>query len=219
MAINLSGRRVHGSSCSFPPHNHGLQSYRRAIPLLPGWQALQLVCWSSASLPRIAHRIASVLSPSVSLPRSSPRSFNRLLRFVLRYMQGWRMDYTTSGAARTLRCVAHFARTFLYGSSSRYLCRPLSLASSLVAAGTDTVGNTCNMAVFYILSNKDIEKRLRQELKDAWPDVDTPMSLEKLEKLPYLVSSGCPYNVFHILTRTVHRLPLSKNPSASPMGS
>ncbi|KAJ3521435.1 hypothetical protein NMY22_g12318 [Coprinellus aureogranulatus] len=61
-------------------------------------------------------------------------------------------------------------------------------ASVIVAAGTDTVGNTCNVALFHCLNDKSIGKRLRGELYDAWPDVDAPMSLEKLEKLPYLTA-------------------------------
>lgn len=61
-------------------------------------------------------------------------------------------------------------------------------ASVIVAAGTDTVGNTCNMALFHCLRNTRIESSLRQELKKAWPDVDTPLSLERLEKLPYLTA-------------------------------
>lgn len=61
-------------------------------------------------------------------------------------------------------------------------------ASVVVAAGTDTVGNTCNMALFHVLTNKSIEKKLRQEIREAWPDIEAPMSLEKLEKLPYLTA-------------------------------
>ncbi|KAJ3521437.1 hypothetical protein NMY22_g12317 [Coprinellus aureogranulatus] len=61
-------------------------------------------------------------------------------------------------------------------------------ASTLVAAGADTVGNTGNIALFHVLRNPDIEKRLRDELREAWPDVDTPMPVEKLEKLPYLMA-------------------------------
>lgn len=61
-------------------------------------------------------------------------------------------------------------------------------ASTLVSAGTDTVGAIGNVAVFYVLSNPKIEKRLREELREAWPDVDALTPVEKLEKLPYLVS-------------------------------
>lgn len=63
-------------------------------------------------------------------------------------------------------------------------------ANTMVAAGTNTVANIGNMAVFQVLHSEAILRRLRQELKDAFPDVGSHMpleKLEKLEKLPYLV--------------------------------
>lgn len=57
-------------------------------------------------------------------------------------------------------------------------------------AGSDTVGNTCTVAAYHILSNKDVHAKLFRSLKDAWPDRDAPPSVEILEKLPYLVSTS-----------------------------
>ncbi|PPQ68061.1 hypothetical protein CVT26_007345 [Gymnopilus dilepis] len=55
-------------------------------------------------------------------------------------------------------------------------------------AGSDTVGNTCTVATYHILNNKDVHCKLFQVLKEAWPDKDTPASYETLEKLPYLTA-------------------------------
>ena len=55
-------------------------------------------------------------------------------------------------------------------------------------AGSDTVGNTCTVATYYILSNKRVYDTLTAALKLAWPDKDVPVRYETLEKLPYLVS-------------------------------
>jgi hypothetical protein len=55
-------------------------------------------------------------------------------------------------------------------------------------AGSDTVGNTCTVATYHILANKDVRDRLAQEVKEAWPEKDAPASYETLERLPYLVS-------------------------------
>ncbi|KJA28231.1 hypothetical protein HYPSUDRAFT_809867 [Hypholoma sublateritium FD-334 SS-4] len=55
-------------------------------------------------------------------------------------------------------------------------------------AGSDTVGNTCTVAAYHILANKDVHAKLFKSLKDAWPDRDTPPSYEILEKLPYLTA-------------------------------
>ncbi|KAF6758365.1 cytochrome P450 [Ephemerocybe angulata] len=61
-------------------------------------------------------------------------------------------------------------------------------AVSMVAAGTETVGNTCTMATFHILNDKRIKDKLTAELEEACPDVESHMPLEKLEKLPYLTA-------------------------------
>lgn len=60
-------------------------------------------------------------------------------------------------------------------------------AAVLIAAGTETVANACAHAIFYAFTNDTVKDRLKQELVEAWPDVDVPISLERLEKLPYLV--------------------------------
>jgi cytochrome P450 len=57
----------------------------------------------------------------------------------------------------------------------------------LVAAGSDTVANTCCIGMFYVLSDPSIHSRLIQEIKDAWPDKDAVVGLQTLEKLQYLV--------------------------------
>lgn len=60
-------------------------------------------------------------------------------------------------------------------------------AAILVGAGTETAGNACAVTLFHVLSNEHVCRRLKDELMEAWPDAETPMSLERLEKLPYLV--------------------------------
>jgi hypothetical protein len=54
-------------------------------------------------------------------------------------------------------------------------------------AGSDTVGNACTVALFYILTNTHVHDTLLKELMEAWPDQGLMVGYEKLEKLPYLV--------------------------------
>ncbi|THH33280.1 hypothetical protein EUX98_g884 [Antrodiella citrinella] len=61
-------------------------------------------------------------------------------------------------------------------------------AGSTLAAGSDTVGNTMTVGTFYILSDPRVCNKLVAELEEAWPDVEVPMHLEILEKLPYLTA-------------------------------
>jgi cytochrome P450 len=60
-------------------------------------------------------------------------------------------------------------------------------ANTLVFAGSDTVGGTCTFGVFHVASDPLVYKTLVKELDEAWPDKESPMGFEALEKLPYLV--------------------------------
>ena len=60
-------------------------------------------------------------------------------------------------------------------------------AQALMFAGADTVGNTLFLGIFQILEKPEIEKRLRLELSEAWPNLEMAPRWEDLEKLPYLV--------------------------------
>jgi hypothetical protein len=62
-------------------------------------------------------------------------------------------------------------------------------AITLTIAGSDTVGGTATVGFFHVLGNKRVSSILIKELEDAWPDKDTKLGFEVLEKLPYLV--GC----------------------------
>jgi cytochrome P450 len=55
-------------------------------------------------------------------------------------------------------------------------------------AGSDTVGNICTVGAYYLLSNSHIQRTLVEELEEAWPDRDSVMSCETLEKLPFLTA-------------------------------
>ncbi|OQE43133.1 hypothetical protein PENCOP_c003G00741 [Penicillium coprophilum] len=60
-------------------------------------------------------------------------------------------------------------------------------AASLTGAGIETTKTALAMATFHILDNPAIYQRLRAGLCDAMPDpVGSPLSLPRLEKLPYL---------------------------------
>lgn len=65
---------------------------------------------------------------------------------------------------------------------------PLSVQSvTLMFAGSETVANTLNVGTFHVLHDERILAMLFQELQHQWPEGDSRMSYDKLEKLPYLV--------------------------------
>ncbi len=73
-------------------------------------------------------------------------------------------------------------------------------AVSLLGAGVASAQWTMRTACFHIINDKRIYKRLRGELEEAIPDPESSMSLEKLQKLPYLMAcideGECPFNTW-----------------------
>ncbi|KAG5652812.1 hypothetical protein H0H81_003581 [Sphagnurus paluster] len=55
-------------------------------------------------------------------------------------------------------------------------------------AGSDTVGNVCTVGTYYILTNPRVHSTLAQELREAWPELDSAVGYETLEKLPFLTA-------------------------------
>lgn len=66
--------------------------------------------------------------------------------------------------------------------------RLLDEAIVLVGAGTDTTANTLAALTYHILANPDILKKLKTELAEAIPDVETLPESTRIETLPYLTA-------------------------------
>lgn len=58
-------------------------------------------------------------------------------------------------------------------------------AVNVTGAGADTTGSTIGRAIFEVVNSPEIYGKLRKELRDAFPDVES-INLRALEKLPYL---------------------------------
>lgn len=63
-------------------------------------------------------------------------------------------------------------------------------ALNLLFAGTDTTANAIETGVLHIFSDERVKKKLLEELIDAYPEKETPVAFEVVEKLPYLVRSN-----------------------------
>ncbi|KAF8901836.1 cytochrome P450 [Mucidula mucida] len=61
-------------------------------------------------------------------------------------------------------------------------------ALNLLFAGTDTTANAIETGVLHIFSDERVKKKLLEELIDAYPEKETPVAFEVVEKLPYLTS-------------------------------
>lgn len=94
----------------------------------------------------------------------------------------------------------------------------------VLGAGTDPTTRNLTVALYYILADKNILKRAREELKDVMPRPDSPVTVADLEALPFFVSGSSllPFpNKIQTLTQIASRSSLLASPRVSvlPMPS
>jgi cytochrome P450 len=59
---------------------------------------------------------------------------------------------------------------------------------TIVAAGTETSGNTLSVTIFHLVANPDKAQRLKEELLAAQKKNNgLPLTYQELQQLPYLV--------------------------------
>jgi len=78
-------------------------------------------------------------------------------------------------------------------------------------AGSETVGNACTIAAFFVLRDQQVRKKLVDELVRAWPDLNETFGYEDLEKLPYL--TGVVKEALRLSWGTVTPMPRVVGPS------
>lgn len=61
----------------------------------------------------------------------------------------------------------------------------------VLGAGTDPTTRNLTVALYYILADKGILNRVRDELKNIMPRPDSPVTVADLEALPFFVSATC----------------------------
>lgn len=60
-------------------------------------------------------------------------------------------------------------------------------SQALMFAGSDTTGHALMVGTFHLINKQStVRTTLREELLNAWPDLEVEPSLRSLEKLPYL---------------------------------
>ena len=64
-------------------------------------------------------------------------------------------------------------------------------ASTFLGAGTETTARTLAVASYYLISNPEMMVKLKSELKNVMPTLDTAVSLPVIENQPYLVMTQC----------------------------
>jgi cytochrome P450 len=95
------------------------------------------------------------------------------------------IDTKSSPSSRT---IFHELKDSNLPSSEKTAARLSAEASTLLGAGTETTARTLAVTSFYLLENKDVLKKLQDELWIIMPTRDTAVSLTTLEQLPYLTA-------------------------------
>ncbi|KAE8356476.1 Trichodiene oxygenase [Aspergillus coremiiformis] len=85
----------------------------------------------------------------------------------------------------------------------RTVDRVLDEGTVILFAGTETTSRTLAITMFYLLSNPDVLKKLRDELDTLPPSEGNEYSLTQLENLPYL--SGVIYEGFRLAYGPISR--------------
>ncbi|KAL8927236.1 MAG: hypothetical protein Q9208_002412 [Pyrenodesmia sp. 3 TL-2023] len=97
-------------------------------------------------------------------------------------------------------------------------------AQTLLGAGSITTSLTLALATNYILSDRSIEVKLMDELKQAIPKPSVPLPLVELEKLPYLSATilealRISYGISHRLQRVCPDQPITYGSFVLPPGT
>jgi cytochrome P450 len=90
-------------------------------------------------------------------------------------------------ADTTHRTIFHEMRDGELSAEEKAPLRLMAEGHVLLGAGTETTARTLAVTTFYIIQNKDVGRKLREELRTVMPSPDTPVTLAQLEALPYLV--------------------------------
>lgn len=61
-------------------------------------------------------------------------------------------------------------------------------AQEMIAGGVESVADTAVYAIVFVGQGKEVSRRLREELVQAWPDPHMVPDLTELEKLPFLTA-------------------------------
>ncbi|KAJ7780769.1 cytochrome P450 [Mycena maculata] len=158
-------------------------------PILVGLQTGVTSSWILKYMPWMLHAIENAPDWMVDcLPREH-QFFRDLRQFSSSQIDGYALDPTLLDRADqptifhqlmvpNIKAQGHVpSRRSLMGETM-----------ALLAAGHDTVGGVCTVGTFHILKNPAVHTQLVEELREVWPDVDSPMGYQRLEKLTYLTA-------------------------------
>jgi cytochrome P450 len=131
-----------------------------------------------------------------SMPDSWVASMNPSMKLMLDWKAGVRsrvqpiLDRTESDRdlkEASHRSIFHELRDSNLPPEEKTIDRLCDEGQIFTGAGTETTAATLSQITFYLLSDKKVLDTLRAELRTVMPTPQSPITVTKLEQLPYLV--------------------------------
>ncbi|EEB92214.1 hypothetical protein MPER_09310 [Moniliophthora perniciosa FA553] len=139
-------------------------------------------------LERLPTWLAVLVAPSSKPILKTQAEIAKLVDMALEDSRDYEPDSQDQNIFHTLISNARTEGKRMQGQSNRVTKEWLvAEGSTLRVAGSDTVGNACTIGARCLVRDNRVRAKLVDELETAWPDKGIPMSLERLERLPYLV--------------------------------
>ncbi|MCJ1466251.1 hypothetical protein MMC07_004870 [Pseudocyphellaria aurata] len=135
--------------------------------------------WFVALMQSLSERVVAIINPDM-IPVFE---FHGEIRSQIKKVMSGENDANKNASQRT---VFHEMLNSKLPPHELTLDRLHHEAASILGGGIDTTKTALTVASFFILSNPDVERRLRQELMEAIPDASVKPKLAELEALPYL---------------------------------
>ncbi|KAF4630224.1 hypothetical protein G7Y89_g7918 [Cudoniella acicularis] len=139
------------------------------------------IYWPFALLVALPHWLALSIAPGVSM----------YIGFILdceKAIKAIKNDLRDPSAETSHPTLFHELLQGDVPAREKSVNRLVQEAQIVVSAGTETTAWCLSVITFHLLSNPASLEKLRKELQEAIPDLDEPVSVEKIEQLPYLTA-------------------------------
>ncbi|KJZ72359.1 hypothetical protein HIM_08285 [Hirsutella minnesotensis 3608] len=165
--------------------------------------------WLARALAATPHSLVRLLQPSVSCVLDFQEEMRRLVRQTQSDLE--MTDRGKERAPEADRTIVHGILHSDLPEEELQLELLKDHAVSLVGAGIASAQWTLTIALFHIVSDRNVYARLKSELQTAMPDLNVHVPVTVLEKLPYL--AACVDEALRLACGQMTRSPrISKKP-------
>ncbi|KIK62787.1 hypothetical protein GYMLUDRAFT_41681 [Collybiopsis luxurians FD-317 M1] len=181
-----------------------------------GFQEAVALFWVMRHLPFLGVLLLIYTPPNLLMRYFTPlRGFVELKSSLESQIDRWIRDPQSLSETTTNETIYHY----LFKTKDQKHPSRMSLiheAFILFSAGSDTTSNALNIGTIHASKDTSISRRLFEELCEAFPDEDRPMSHAVLENLPFLTAFI--RETLRFAIGAVHPLPRVVGPTTPAIG-